>query len=218
MPIISAVEAPEHAPVLVEASTYEGFRDVVEPAILAGSHVIAVSVGALGENLDLIDLCEEHGATLQIASGTLPGLDILRAAREGGIEEVRLISEVLPRSLFHEAFIQDNGIDLDRAEAESVHVFTGSARQAARYFPRHFNVAISLGLAGIGLDRTHVTIHADGRLSGACHTIKVKADSVELEMTSRNFPSPENNRTSRIVAPSILAALRELSAPLRVGS
>jgi aspartate dehydrogenase len=36
-------------------------------------------------------------------------------------------------------------------------------------------------------------------------------------MTSRNWPSA-NPRTSRIVAPSIIAALRGLVAPLTVGS
>lgn len=218
VPVISAAEAPEHAPVVVEASTYEGFRDVVEPALLAGAHVIAVSVGALGVNLDLIDLAERHGATLQIASGTLPGLGLLRAAREAAIDEVRLVSSILPGSLIHEDYIAAHAIDLERAKTEPVLVFSGSAREAARHFPRHFNVAVSLSLAGIGLDRTQVQIHADGRLPGARHTIIVKGDAVELEMTSQNFPSPENNRTSRVVALSILAALRELSAPLRVGS
>ena len=92
------------------------------------------------------------------------------------------------------------------------------AREAARHFPRHFNVAVALSLAGIGLDRTLIEILADGRIPGARHTVRVKSEVVELEMTSQNFPSPENNRTSRIVAPSILAALRELREPVRVGS
>ncbi len=218
VPIITAAEAPDHADFVVEASTYEGFRNVVEPALQAGAHVIAVSVGALAVNLDLIDLAEQNDATLQIAGGTLPGLDILRAAAEGEIEEVRLVSSILPRSLIHEDYIATHGIDLAHAETEPVHVFSGSAREAARHFPRHFNVAVSLSLAGIGLDRTQVQIHADGRLPGARHCIIVRSDAVELEMTSQNFPSPENNRTSRIVAPSILAALRTMSTSLRVGS
>ena len=218
VPIISADQAPDHANIVAEASTYEGFRDVVEPALRAGCHVVAVSVGALSVNLDLIDLAAQHNATLHIASGTLPGLDILRAAREGEIESVRLESQILPASLIHESYIKDHSIDLEAAKEVPVHIFTGTAREAAKHFPRHFNVAVSLSLAGIGLDRTGVQIHAFGQLSGARHSIKVKAQSVELEMTSKNFPSPENNRTSRIVAPSILAALRELSVPLRVGS
>ena len=179
---------------------------------------MAVSVGALAVNLDLIDRAEATGATLQIANGTLPGLDILRGAREAGIEEVRLESAMLPRSLVHEDYILKNGIDLAAAEHEPAPIFRGTAREAAAHFPRHFNVAVSLSLAGIGLDRTTVDICADGRLPGARHTIRVRSPAVELEMTSHNFPSPRNNRTSRIVAPSIVAALRALHAPIRVGS
>jgi aspartate dehydrogenase len=95
---------------------------------------------------------------------------------------------------------------------------TGTAREAAAHCPRHFDVAVSLSLAGVGLGRTLVDIAADGRLPDARHTIHVKSPAVTLEMTSYNLPSPENNRTSRIVAPSILAALPALPAPLRVGS
>ena len=143
---------------------------------------------------------------------------IIRSAREGGIESVRLVSHILPRSLAHEDYVTERRIDLGRAEREPVPVFAGSAREAARHFPRHFNVAVALSLAGIGLDRTEIEIHADGRIPGARHTVHVKSAAVELEMTSQNFPSPENNRTSRIVAPSILAALREIGSPVRVGS
>ena len=112
----------------------------------------------------------------------------------------------------------ERGIDLGRAESEPVQIFVGSAREAARHFPRHFNVAVALSLAGIGLDRTQITIFADGQLPGARHTVRVKSAAIDLEMTSQNYPSIENNRTSRIVAPSILAALGELHGPLRVGS
>lgn len=218
VPIISAAEASKHADIVVECATYDSFRDVVEPPLTTGCHVIAVSVGALAQHLDLIDLAKRHGATLQVASGTLPGLDILRAAREGNIESVKLESQILPRSFAHETYIAEQGIDLKRAEIEPVFVFSGTAREAARHFPRHFNVAVSLSLAGIGLDHTQVEIHAYGKLSGARHTIKIDSDVVKLEMTSQNLPSPRNNRTSRVVAPSIIAALRELSAPIRVGS
>ena len=218
VPVITAAEAPDHAPVLVECATFDAFRTMVEPSVRAGHHVIALSVGALATNLDLIDLADAAGATLHIASGTLPGLDILRAAREGEIESVALHSQVLPASLTHEPYIAEQGIDLAAAQRGPVQVFSGSAREAARHFPRHFNVAVSLSLAGIGLDRTEVHIQANGTLPGVRHVIKITGALVELELAAQNFPSPANNRTSRIVAPSVVAALRELNAPLRIGS
>lgn len=218
VPIIAASDAPNHDAILVECATYDGFRDVVEPTLRAGGHVVAVSVGALAVNLDLIDIAAETGAILQIAGGTLPGLDIIRAAAEDEITSVTLTSHIKPASFAHEPYIHENGIDLGPAETGPVPVFEGSAREAAGHFPRHFNVAVTLALAGIGLDRTQVRIRADGTLPGARHTLSVEASSVSLEMTSQNYPSPQNNRTSMVVALSILAALRREGATLRVGS
>lgn len=218
VPVIDAAEAPGFDAVLVECATYDGFRAVVEPTLAAGGRVVAVSVGALAAHPDLIELTETSGATLQIAGGTLPGLDILRAAREGAVQSVELTTHIHPASLAHEPFIHEHGIDLGPAEHGPVPVFDGSARDAAGHFPRHFNVAVTLGLCGIGLDRTQVHIRADGTLPGARHSISIKADAVTLEMTSQNYPSPENNRTSQVVALSILAALRRMRGGLLIGS
>jgi aspartate dehydrogenase len=218
VPVVPAHALSDHADVIVECATYESFRDILEPAIMAGRHVIAVSVGALAVNFDLVDLAKQHGATLHIATGAMPGLDILRSAREGTIEYVRLESHIRPGSFAHEEYVIEKGVDLVAAETGPVPVFSGSAREAASHFPRHFNVAVALSLAGIGLDRTEIEIFANGTLPGARHTVRVKSDVVDLEMTSQNYPSPDNQRTSRGVAPSILAALRELNTHLRIGS
>lgn len=218
VPIIAADDAPSYDAILVECATYDGFRDVVAPTLIAGGHVVAVSVGALAVNLDLIDIARDNRAILQIAGGTLPGLDIIRAASEDEIRSVVLTSHIKPSSFAKEPYIAEHRIDLQAAETEPVKVFEGSAREAAGHFPRHFNVAVTLALAGIGLDRTQVRIFADGTLPGARHTLCVDASSVSLEMTSQNYPSPQNNRTSMVVALSILAALRREGASLRIGS
>jgi aspartate dehydrogenase len=50
------------------------------------------------------------------------------------------------------------------------------------------------------------------------HTVIVKSDSAQVEMTIDNVPSEENPRTGKITALSMIAALRGLTAPLRVGT
>ena len=218
VPLIRASEAPRHARVIVECATYDAFRKVVEPAAKAGCHIIAVSFGALAIHMDLIDIAREHGATIQLASGTMPGLDLLRSARERGVRSVRLQTHILPGSLENEPYVTDNNIDLRHADREPVLIFSGTAREAAACFPRHINVAISLSLAGVGLDRTRIDIYANGDLPGARHQLSIEAEAIRLQMTSQNFPSPGTKKTSQIVALSILAALREIDATLRVGS
>lgn len=216
--VVQSSELSDHADVVVECATFESFRMVVEPALAAGKHVIAISVAALADNLDLIDLARDCGGKLQIANGALPGLDIIRCAAEGNIESVVLTSHMRPDSLAREPYVIKRGLELNEELSEAVHIFSGTAREAAATFPRHFNVGVTLSLAGIGLDRTQIDIYAAPGLPGARHTVTVESDLINLELTAQNFPSVENNRTSRIVAPSILAALRSLRSPLRVGA
>ena len=218
VPVVDARELPLYARVVVECATYDAFREVVEPALKSSCHVIAVSIGALASNSDLLDVAAKNGATLQIASGAMPGLDILRCAREGELHSVSLESQILPSSLAGEPFVAEKGIDLSRAKEGPVQIFSGTAREAAAHFPRHFNVAVALALAGAGYEKTQIDIYANGTLQGTVHKVSVESRSINLTMTANNLPSEENQRTSRIVAPSILAALREINSPLRVGS
>ena len=60
-------------------------------------------------------------------------------------------------------------------------------------------------------------IWADPTLDRNCHSIEVESDSARLTLAIENVPS-ENPKTGRITALSVLAALRKLHSPLRVGS
>ena len=71
---------------------------------------------------------------------------------------------------------------------------------------------------GAAAHRTEIEVWADAGIEGAIHRVEVEADDIRLELTSRNRPSETNPRTSRAVAPSVLAALRALVAPVQVGS
>lgn len=117
----------------------------------------------------------------------------------------------------HEPYILERGLHLTKPLAAPLKIFEGTAAEAGLAFPRHFNVAIALSFAGIGLHRTEVEVWVEDGLSGAIHRVMVEAEDIALAMESRNKPS-ENPRTSRIVAPSIIATLRALDAPLVVGN
>jgi aspartate dehydrogenase len=49
------------------------------------------------------------------------------------------------------------------------------------------------------------------------HRVFVEADSARFDMGIENVPS-ENPKTGRITALSVVAALRKMTAPLRVGT
>jgi aspartate dehydrogenase len=113
-------------------------------------------------------------------------------------------------------YLTRNGIDISNLSAPLC-VFRGSAREAAAGFPENVNVAAALSLAGIGPDRTTIEIWADPGVKRNMHRVVVEADSARFEMAIENVPS-ENPKTGRITALSVVAVLRKMVSPLRVGT
>jgi aspartate dehydrogenase len=60
-------------------------------------------------------------------------------------------------------------------------------------------------------------IWADPKLTRNTHSIEVDSDSASFSMSIENVPS-ENPRTGRIVALSVVAALRGLTSDVKVGT
>ena len=207
----------ERADVVVECAPAGVFAEIAEPAVAAGRILVPVSVGALLSRPDLVEKAPETGARIVVPTGALLGLDAVRAAAEGGIRSVKIVTRKPPAGLLGAPYLEERGISLDGLAAPRK-VFEGSAREGARGFPANVNVAAALSLAGIGPDRTRLEIWADPGIARNVHRIEVDADSARFQMTIENVPTDENPRTGRITVLSVIATLRGLVAPLRVGT
>ncbi|MGE0717990.1 MAG: aspartate dehydrogenase domain-containing protein [Alphaproteobacteria bacterium] len=216
--IVTLAELPALCDVVVECATADAFPEVARTVLERGRTLVALSAGGVPAFPDMAEFAERHAGRVRVASGALPGLDSVRCAAEGTIRSVKLNSRIKPASFVGEEYLEKRGFDFTRPLEAAVQVFAGSAREAAAAFPRHFNVAISLSLAGVGFDRTAVEIWADPHIPGAIHNVELEADEIILSMTARNRPSEANPKTSRIIAPSVIAALRTIVGPLHVGS
>jgi aspartate dehydrogenase len=216
VPVVAIEELEPHADLVVECAPAALLAAIARPFLAKGKQVIVLSAGALLSNMDLIDVARERGGRIIVPTGALIGLDAVTAAAEGKIESVRMITRKPVRGLAGAPFLLENGIDIESIE-EPVRIFSGTAREAAAGFPANLNVAVALGLAGIGVDRTQLEIWADPSLDRNTHTIEVVSDSANFTMSISNVPS-ENPKTGRITALSVLACLRKLCAPLRVGT
>lgn len=205
------------ADIVVECAPAAVFRGIAEPAIKAGRIFVPVSVGALLSHPDLIDLAKASGAQIIVPTGALIGLDAVRAAAEGNIRSVRMVTRKPPASLAGAPFLEANQISLDGLDAP-LKIFDGTAREGAIGFPANVNVAAALSLAGIGPDRTLLQVWADPALERNTHHIEVEADSARFSMTIENMPSEENPRTGKITALSVIATLRRLASPMVVGT
>jgi len=215
--LVTADELAEQADIIVDCVPKQGFRAVVEPGLKAGRTIVTVSGAALLANEDLIDLAEKHGGRLILASGALLGLDAIRAAAEGEIFSVTMITCKPPMSLRGAPHLVDNQIDISDLD-EPLLVFKGSAYEGALGFPSNVNVAAAVGLAGVGARNTQLEIWADPGKTRNTHTIKVDADSARFEMTIENVPSESNPGTGKITALSVITTLRGLVQSLKVGS
>lgn len=217
VPVLPLAELAMNADVVVECAPAAVFAEVAEPAVKAGKIFIPISVGALLSHWHIVDLAKTHGARIIVPSGALLGLDAVKAAAEGHIDSVRMVTRKPPHTLAGSPYIEEHAIKLGGLD-KPLKVFEGSAREGARGFPANVNVAAALGLAGVGPDRTRLEIWADPTVARNTHTIIVEADSARFELKIENVPSSENPRTGKIVAPSIIATLRRLVSPLSVGS
>ena len=202
--------------VIMECLPRAFFRAVAEPAIDEGRIFVPLSVGALLEESDLIERARTTGARILVPTGALLGLDAVRAAAEGEITSVTMITRKPPNGLAGAPYLIENTISVDGL-TEAKRVFSGSARDGARGFPANVNVAAALSLAGIGPDRTTLEIWADPAVTRNTHSIIVEADSARLTLMIENVPS-ENPKTGKITALSAIALLRGLTSPLRIGS
>ena len=216
VPICDSGRLPQIADYIVECAPAAVFDQVVRPLLDAGKRVIALSVGAILSHPDLIDLARTRGGQIIVPTGALLGLDAVCAAAEGKIESVTMVTRKPIAGLLGAPYLIENNIDISKL-TDSKLVFRGSAREAAKGFPANLNVAVALSLAGIGPDKTTLEIWADPTVTRNIHRIVVKSDSSSIDMTIENIPS-ENPKTGRITALSVIALLRKLTAPVRVGS
>lgn len=217
VPAIVPIDAlADTADIVVECAPSHLVRSIVEPVVTKGKCAIVLSVGALLENDDLIELAKENGGQIVVPTGALVGLDAVSAAAVGTIYSVQIATRKPVKGLVGTPYVIENNIDIEEI-AEPLKIFDGTAREAAKGFPASINVAAALSLAGIGPDRTRVQIWADPTVSRNVHQIEVDSDSARFSMSIENVPS-ENPKTSLITALSAIACLRKLHASLRVGT
>ncbi len=213
LPIEALAEA---ADIVVECAPSKLVRAIVAPVVSRGKTAVVLSVGALLENEDLIALAKEKGGQIVVPTGALIGLDAMTAAAVGTIHSVQMVTRKPLKGLEGAPYLIEHKIDLAGIKSP-LKIFDGTAREAAKGFPANLNVAVALSLAGIGADRTKVEIWADPTVTRNTHRIEVDLDSARFSMTIENIPS-ENPKTGLITALSVIACLRKLNAPLRVGT
>jgi aspartate dehydrogenase len=98
-----------------------------------------------------------------------------------------------------------------------IELFSGTAAEAARRYPKNLNVAATMALAGLGMTATRVRVVADPAATGNTHELQVRGPAGTFSMRLENRPSPVNPKTSWLTALSVVAAIQRFYAPIQVG-
>ena len=195
--------------VVVECAGHEAIATCGPALLAAGADLVVASVGALADPalhtaLSDAGMAESAGRMI-LPIGAIGGLDLLRMLALAGPLDVTYQGTKPPAAWKGSA--AERVVDLDTLHAP-VSVFSGSAREAARAYPKNANVVAALALAGAGFERTRVELVADPGATGNTHAYKVDSPLCHYRIDIKAHPSPENPRTSATAAWSLLDEVR----------
>jgi aspartate dehydrogenase len=181
----------------------------VSAHVVAGIPVILASAGALADEMlhaRLRAAVEESGADLILPGGAIGGIDYIKTVAQLPGLLVRYCSRKSAAARTKE--LAARGLE-PHAITSEVTLFEGSARDAALSFPQNLNVAMTLALAGSGMDATKVRVVADPRARGNTHEIDIDSEAGRARFVFENTPSALNPKTSALTALSIVHAVRD---------
>lgn len=194
--------------VVIEAAGHEAIQTHGPLILRSGIDLVVSSVGALASQELTDGLIEAQSAGaghVRIPSGAVAGLDGLIAARIAGLDHVLYTSYKPPNAW--RGTVAERTIDLDHGDDE-VTFFEGSARTAARQFPKNANVSAAIALAGIGFDRTHVRLVSSRKVSGPLGVIEASGNFGWFDFKIFAHAFPGNPKTSMLSAYSLLQTAR----------
>lgn len=217
VPVLPVGDLAQVADIVVECLPPAQFDDVAVPVVEAGRVLIPLSVSALLERDGLIRRARETGARILVPSGAILGLDAIKAMAEGELTSVTHVTRKPPGSLAGAPYLEDNGISIENL-AEPLLIFRGSVLEGAKHFPKNVNVSVAVSLAGIGPERTMLEVWADPSLDRNTHRVVADSDIARITVEIEGVPAPDNPRTGLITPYSVIATLRGLVAPMKVGT
>lgn len=180
--------------------------------LAAGVDLMIISTGALADEATYERLqaaARAGGSRMLLPAGATAGMDGLSALRAGGLTRVRYTSTKPPGAW--KGTEAEQLVELG-ALTEPTVFYEGPAREAAQTFPKNANLAATIALAGIGLDKTEIALVANPAASGNTGRIEAEGLLGGLTVETWGEPSETNPKTSAVTAFSIVAVVESRQA------
>jgi len=193
-------------------------RSSVDPwghaSLQRGADFIVSSVSALADPA-LLDALRasaiRHQRQLEIQTGALGGIDALAGAMHMGVDSV--VHRIVKPPRAWRSTPAEDLCDLEHL-SEPVAFFQDSAAATATAFPKNANVAMTTALAGIGPERTIISLVADPDSTTNRHEISASGAFGELDVVIANNPLPDNPKTSAMAALNLARAIQNRVNPV----
>jgi aspartate dehydrogenase len=206
-------EAPD---VVVECAGHGAVAAFGALVLDHGTDLIIASAGALSDpdlKAKLISSANRTGAQCVVPAGAIGGIDALGAARISGLKSVIYIGRKPPSAWLGTP--AEQAVDLGKLTRPTA-FFEGTAREAAREYPKNANVAATLALAGLGMDDTKVRLIADPTIQENVHEFSVVSNASDFSIRLVCKTSPLNPKTSRSTVYSIARAVLNRHAAIAI--
>ncbi|KZX15094.1 aspartate dehydrogenase [Methanobrevibacter filiformis] len=198
-------ELVDNVDMVLESASPNAVKSLIPQALEKGKDVIVLSIGALMDNdfrENIIAIAKKNNAKIYAPSGAIAGLDAIKAASLGTIDNVSIVTRKSPRSL-------------NQNLKEEKVIFNGKASEAVLEFPSNINVASSLSLAS-HVD-ANVKIIVDPKVNENMHEITVVGSFGEIKTLVKNIPCAANAKTSILAAYSAIELLKSFNETLKIG-
>ncbi|WP_308993116.1 aspartate dehydrogenase domain-containing protein [Mariniflexile litorale] len=189
---------------IVETASPTALRELALPALINGSSIITLSMGAFAdvdfyENVKKTAL--KYGTRVHLASGAIGGFDVLRTVSLMEACLVTFETKKGPNSL------RNTNVYNETLQTEERRVFEGDAIEAITLFPTQVNVAVAASLASTGPKNMKVSIDSIAGYVGDDHRIEIKSEQVHAIIDVYS-------KTAQIAGWSVVNTLRNITSPI----